>query len=191
MDQVRMGVSFLAVSLALLTVTGCSIGKRAQSPTNSQPTASGQPPAPQAADAVRQPQTEPGALRAGEASGSYTAKGETVPLRFAYAGHAQRFGNDSIVVLVTDLPIPPEAVADEIKSQTMLLGEKIRGLEYAIDKDGYWVRFHPGQYQESKGRALKEFSVENDTVKGRDEDAGDLTNGKYSRSVRFAATVIK
>jgi hypothetical protein len=181
----------LAVSLALFTVTGCSIGKRAQSPTNSQPTGPTQQPIQQKTDAARRPQAEPGVFSVGEASGSYTAKGETVPLQFAYAGHARRFGSDSIVVLLTDRPIPPQAVAEEIKSQTMLLGEKVRGLEYAIDKDGYWVRFHPGQYQESKGGALKEFSIENDTVKGRDEDAGDLTNGKYARSVRFAATVIK
>jgi hypothetical protein len=34
----------------------------------------------------------------------------------------------------------------------MLLDGKIRGLEYAIMKDGYWVRYHPGQYQKAKDR---------------------------------------
>lgn len=112
-------------------------------------------------------------------------------LKYAYAGRAQRFGEESIVVLLTDQPIPPEAVAEEIKSQPMLLDKKIRGLEYAIGKDGYWVRFHPGQYQESKTKSLSDYSLENDVVKGSDEDAGDLTNGKYKRSVKFTAPLSK
>jgi hypothetical protein len=103
----------------------------------------------------------------------------------------QRFGEESIIVLLTDNPIPPEALADEIKSQTMLLDKKIRGLEYVFSKDGYWVRFHPGQYQESKSGSLKDYSVENDVVKGTDEDPGDLTDGKYKRSVKFVATISK
>jgi hypothetical protein len=127
----------------------------------------------------------------GEATGSYTANGETVVLKYAYAGRGQRFGEESIIVLVTDQPIPPDAVADEIKSQTMLLDKKIRGLEYVFSKDGYWVRFHPSQYQESKSAQLKEYSVGNDVVKGADEDSGDLTDGKYKRSVRFVATISK
>ena len=127
----------------------------------------------------------------GKATGSYTANGETVVLKYAYAGRGKRFGEESIIVLVTDQPIPPDAVADEIKSQTMLLDKKIRGLEYVFSKDGYWVRFHPGQYQESKSGSLKDYSVENDVVKGADEDDGDLTNGKYKRSVKFVATVSK
>ncbi len=131
------------------------------------------------------------AVRAGEVSGSYTANGETVTLKYAYAGRAQRFGEESIVVLLTDQPIPPAAVAEEIKSQPMLLDKKIRGLEYAIGKDGYWVRFHPGQYQESKSKPLSDYSLENGVVKGSDEDAGDLTNGKYKRSVKFTAPLLK
>lgn len=131
------------------------------------------------------------AARTGEVTGSYTANGETVTLKYAYAGRAQRFGEESIVVLLTDQPIPPEAVAEEIKSQPLLLDKKIRGLEYAIGKDGYWVRFHPGQYQESKTKSLSDYSLENDVVKGSDEDAGDLTNGKYKRSVKFTAPLSK
>ncbi|HJZ82919.1 MAG TPA: hypothetical protein VKD91_21310, partial [Pyrinomonadaceae bacterium] len=68
---------------------------------------------------------------------------------------------------------------------------KIRGLEYAIMKDGYWVRYHPSQYQESKSPALKDYSVENDIVKGSDEEKGDFTDGKYSRSVKFVAAISK
>src|SRR6185295_138534 len=128
-------------------------------------------------------QVDPGALKVGEASGSYTAKGETVTLKYAYAGRAQRFGDESMIILLTDKEIPAEALADEIKNQTMLGDGKIRGLEYAIMKDGYWVRYHPSQYQESKSSGLKDYLAENDTVKGADEDKGDVTNGRYSRSV--------
>ena len=68
---------------------------------------------------------------------------------------------------------------------------KVRGLEYAIMKDGYWVRYHPGQYQESKGPRLKDYVVENDVVKGSDEEKGDVTDGKYARSVKFVAAISK
>jgi len=168
-------------------LTACS-GKLLS--TNKQSTnATPQPSTPQVNSAP--PKSDSTVSSAGQATGSYTASGETVVLKYAYAGRGQRFGEDSIIVLVTDLPIPPEAVAEEIKSQPMLLDKKIRGLEYVFSKDGYWVRFHPSQYQESKTSPLKDYSVENDVVKGTDEDSGDLTDGKYKRSVKFVATISK
>ena len=96
-----------------------------------------------------------------------------------------------MVILLTDKPIPPDAVAEEIKSQKLLLAESIRGLEYVIDKNGMWVRFHPGQYQESSGNKLKEYSVDGDVVRGIDENDGSLSDGRYARSVKFAAAVVK
>jgi hypothetical protein len=127
----------------------------------------------------------------GEASGSFTVKGETFTLKYAYAGRAQRFGSEAIVILLTDQEIPAAALAEEIKDQTMLLDNKIHGLEYAIMKDGYWVRYHPGQYQESKGPTLKDYVVENDVVKGSDEEKSELSDGKYTRSVKFVAAISK
>ena len=38
---------------------------------------------------------------------------------------------------------------------------------------------------------LKEFTVENDVVRGIDENDGDLSNGRYARSVKFVATMAK
>jgi hypothetical protein len=170
-------------SLFMVTMTACS-GKL--SSTNGQPSpAASQKSTPQNGTG----QQSQNASAAGEATGSYTANGETVVLKYAYAGRGRRFGEDSIIVLVTDQPIPPEAVAEEIKSQTLLLDKKIRGLEYVFSKDGYWVRFHPSQYQESKSTQLKDYSVTNDVVKGTDEDGGELTNGKYERSVKFEAKI--
>ncbi|MFN2511241.1 MAG: hypothetical protein ABR568_07325 [Pyrinomonadaceae bacterium] len=139
---------------------------------------------------------EESALSVGQASGSYTSKGETVELKYAYAGRGKRFGQDheSIIVLVTDKPIPADSVAAEIKSQGLLFDEKIRGLEYVIqpDKESYWVCFHPTQYQESNsGSHLEEFSVAGETVTGRDEDDGRLNDGRYKVSVRFVAAIVK
>ena len=130
-------------------------------------------------------------MQPGQATGTYTAKGEVVELKYSYAGRAVRFGSESLVILVTDKPIPPEAVAEEIKSTPLLEGDKIRGLEYVIDENGMWVRYHPSQYQESGSNKLKEYKVENDVVRGVDDNAGDLSNGKYARSVRFVAAIAK
>jgi len=183
--ELLLGV-IIAFCLLFLAITVSCSGKR--SSTNNQSinqTRQNSTPPPETA----KPPVEPGALSPGEANGSYTAKGETVTLKYAYAGRGERFGSESIIVLLTDKPIPPEALAEEIKFQTMFGEEKIRGLEYVFSKDGYWVRFHPSQYQESKSSTLRDYSVENDIVKGSDDDKGDLTDGKYSRSVKFAAKI--
>jgi hypothetical protein len=181
----------LLLVLGLLTICSCTAKRSTQANANNPPAPTSQ--ATETPKPGNEPATpaEPGALRVGEASGSYTSKGETVTLKYAYAGRGQRFGEESVVILLTDKEIPPEALAEEIKDQTMLLDGKIRGLEYAIMKDGYWVRYHPGQYQESKGPTLKDYVIENEVVKGSDEDKGDLTDGKYARSVKFVAAIRK
>jgi hypothetical protein len=137
------------------------------------------------------PQAQSGDLQPGQASGTYTAKGEVVELKFAYAGRAVRFGDESLVILLTDKPIPSEALAEEIKSTPLLDGDKIRGLEYVIDENGMWVRFHPSQYQESSSNKLKEYKVENDIVRGIDETDASLSDGRYARSVKFVAAIAK
>lgn len=165
---------------AAIVITACASNKpatnestnqSAQSPTSSAPA---------------------GGLQPGQASGTYTAKGETVEVKYAYAGRAERFGSESLVILLTDKPIPAEALAEEIKSAALLEGEKIRGLEYVMmDENSMWVRYHPGQYQESSSNKLKEYKVENDVVRGIDDNDSDLSNGKYPRSVKFVATIAK
>ena len=95
------------------------------------------------------------------------------------------------MILLTDKPIPADAVAEEIKSTPLLEGDKIRGLEYAIDENGMWVRYHPSQYQESGTNKLKDYKVENDTVRGVDENESSFSDAKYSRSVKFVAAIIK
>jgi hypothetical protein len=190
----RQAIFILSLIAVAVSATACTKDRSTQPNANNQPTqtarASESPKSQTETSTPNQP-TEPGALRVGEASGTYTAKGETVTLKYAYAARAQRFGEESVVVLLTDKEIPAEALSEEIKSQTMLLDGKIRGLEYAFMKDGYWVRYHPSQYQESKGPSLKDYVVENDVVKGSDEEKGGLSDGKYARSVKFVAAIQK
>jgi hypothetical protein len=170
-------------------ITACSAKQTTTSQTTNQ-SASTQPKE-SAAQTPAPPAAPSGELQPGQASGSYTAKGETVDLKYAYAGRAERFGAESMVILLTDKPIPPEALAEEIKSAPLLEGEKIRGLEYVIDDNGMWVRFHPSQYQESSSNKLKDYKVENGIVRGVDDNSSDLSGGKYARSVKFVATIAK
>ena len=174
-----------------VTITSISCSQRSIAPTSntnqSAQTEVKQSPNPETARAP----TQSGDLQPGQASGTYTAKGEVVELKYAYAGRAQRFGSDSLVILLTENPIPPEAIAEEIESTTLLEGEKLRGLEYAIDENGMWVRYHPSQYQESSSNKIKNYKVENDRVSGADENDGSLSDGKYARSVKFVAAIVK
>lgn len=172
-------------------VAGCSLNKKpSANETANQSGPIGEKPSP-AESQTTQPSAQAGDLQPGQASGTYTAKGEVVDLKYAYAGRAVRFGAESLVVLLTDKPIPPEAVAEEIKSTPLLEGDKVRGLEYVIDENGMWVRFHPSQYQESSSNKLKEYKVENGVVRGIDENEGGLSDGKYARSVKFVAAITK
>ena len=185
----RLLVCVLCFTLA--TISACSFNKQSPaSNTSNQSPQSVEKQSPAKADPAPS-QAQIAGLQPGDATGTYTAKGEVVELKHSYAGRGVRFGSESLIILVTDKPIPPEAVAEEIKSTPLLEGDKIRGLEYVIDENGMWVRFHPSQYQESGSNKLKEYKVENDIVRGVDDNAGDLSNGKYARSVRFVAAIAK
>jgi hypothetical protein len=168
-----------------VVLTACSTNKQPGENSNS---ATSTPAKVEATPA--QPASATG-LQPGQASGTYTANGESVELKYAYAGRGERFGTEATIILLTDKPIPAEEVAAEIKTQNLLQSEQVRGLEYVVDKDGLWVRFHPGQYQESISMQLKEYAVEGDIVRGTDENDGKYSNGKYARSVKFVATIVK
>ena len=186
-----MKTVLLTALVMVVVFFGACLAKKAPTPrASSSPSATdtskasgtSQPPSPSKA--------EPGELQVGQASGSYTARGQKVELKYAYAGRAVRFSTESLVILLTDQPIPADQIAEEIKSTTLLEGEKLRGLEYVIDDNGTWVRFHPSQYQESStSNKLKNYRVDGDTVRGED-DSGGLSD-KYSRSVKFVAAIIK
>ena len=182
-----------AFCLAIVAASGgCSLHKQAANENtnhNAPSTTTASPATPTTTHPVAT--VAGGELQPGEASGTFTAKGEKVELKYAYAGRAVRFGTESLVILLTDKPIPSDALAEEIKSATLLEDEKLRGLEYVLDENSMWVRYHPGQYQESSRNKLKEYKVENGTVRGFDDNDGNLSEGKYARSVRFVATIGK
>jgi hypothetical protein len=76
----------LLLLLGLLTICSCATKRSTQSNANNPPSAtSRETEAPKPGAETAKPQVESGALRVGEASGSYTAEGETVNLRYAYA----------------------------------------------------------------------------------------------------------
>ena len=186
----RLLTSALFFTVAV-TITACSSNRQLPpSETNNQSARNANQQSPAKVETVS-PQAQPGELQPGQASGTYTARGEVVELKYAYAGRAVRFGDESLVILLTDQPIPSEALAEEIKSTPLLEGEKIRGLEYVIDENGMWVRYHPSQYQESGSNKIKEYKVENKVVRGVDENDGGLSDGKYARSVKFVAPIAK
>ena len=185
----RLFVCALSFTIAT-TIAGCSFNKQSSPSNNSnQPAQSENKESPARAETT-QPPAQAGELQPGQASGTYTDKGEVVELKYAYAGRGVRFGSESLIILLTDNPIPSGAVAEEIKSTPLLEGDKIRGLEYVIEENGMWVRFHPSQYQESGSNKLKDYKVENEIVRGFD-DGGSLSDGKYARSVKFVAAITK
>lgn len=189
MNRLFICASCLAVVVAL---SACGLIK--QSPTSTSTNQSAQAPKESPAKPETPPPASPanaGELQPGQASGTFTAKGEVVELKYSYAGRAERFGSDSLVVLVTEKPIPAESLAEEIKSAALMEDEKIRGLEYVIDENSMWVRYHPGQYQESSSNKLKEYKVENGIVRGIDDNDGNLSNGRYARAVKFVAAIAK
>ena len=190
MNRLLAYASCFAVAIAM---TACVANK--QVPTNesanqsAQNTATESPAKP--AETQPAPATQAGELQPGQASGNFTVKGEVIQVKYSYAGRAERFGTESMVILLTETPIPAEAVTEEIKSAALFESQKLRGLEYVIDENSMWVRYHPGQYQESGSMKLKEYKVENGIVRGIDETDGDLGGEKRPRTVKFVATIAK
>jgi hypothetical protein len=139
----------------------------------------------------------------GEASGSFTAAGKTVTLKYAYAWLGRQFKTSSgdvqaYHVTLTDRPLPAESLITVKKFRTdvkdMLILGQIHGLEYIIHKYGYWVAFHWDNhdvYDLTSTTVLKEFSVENNIVKGRDEGKENISGATYSRAVSFVAPLPK
>jgi len=128
------------------------------------------------------------ALQEGQASGNIKVEGATIGLKYAYAGHGEMFGEDAIVVLLTNKPIPQDKLAKVFEDSYGMFPDGIDGLEYKINK-GFWVRFHPGAFQSSGINTLHDYSVENGVVKGADLDSTSFDGKEYNRSVSFIARV--
>jgi len=128
-------------------------------------------------------------LKEGEASGTIVDEGQTITLKYAYAGHGEMFGEDAIVVLVTETPVSPDALAKAFEEKFGIFPRDNKGLEYKVGK-GFWVMYHPSGFQTSGINTLKDYSVESGIVKGRDDDSTNFSGKDYKRSVSFVARVL-
>ena len=172
--------------LLLFALSACSTtqpSNKNQPGTSTQPAA---PAAPAAASAAAKPA---GDLKEGEASGSIVDEGQTINLKYAYAGHTEMFGEDAVVVLVTENPVAPDVLAKAFEDKFGIFPRDNKGLEYKVGK-GFWVMYHPSGFQTSGINTLKNYSVENGVVKGSDEDSTKFNDKDYKRSVSFVARVL-
>ena len=164
----------------LLVLAACSTK---QTPSNnSQPAAGNQPSQPS-----QQPSPMQGDLREGEASGTIIDEGQPVTLKYAYAGNGEMFHEDALIILLTEAPVPPEELSKAFEEYGTF-PKSTRGLQYKVGK-GFWVMYHPSGFQTSGINTLKDYSVENGVVKGRDEDSTSFDGKEYKRSVSFVARV--
>ena len=168
--------------ILFLALTACSSQPSSNSNQPAKPAIANQPSQPTASQPT-------GALKEGEASGTIVDEGQTINLKYAYAGHGEMFGEDAIVVLVTENPIAPDALAKAFEEKFGIFPRDNKGLEYKVGK-GFWVMYHPSGFQTSGINTLKDYSVENGIVKGRDEDSTDFSGKDYKRSVSFVARVL-
>ena len=177
----------LLTVVLLFTLAACSTQPTPSNGNgNSQPVASSQPAAssqPSSASAEAKPVD---ALKEGEASGSIVDEGTTIVLKHAYAGYGEMFGEEAVVILVSESPMTPEALANYFVEKFAQYPKDNKGLEYNVGK-GFWVRYRPSGFQTSGINTLKTYSVENGIVKGRDEDSTNFDGKEYKRSVSFVA----
>ena len=169
----------------LLVLTACSTMQTASNKNQpSQPAAANQPSQPSSA-------AKPlGALQEGEASGTIVDAGQTITLRYAYAGLGKAFNEDGVIFLLTESPIAPEVLASTFEKEYGIFPDGNKGLEYKLGK-GFWVMYHPSGFQTSGINTLKDYSLENGIVRGRDEDSDTFDGKEYKRSVSFVARVLE
>lgn len=176
MNRLLIGILFLAFS-------ACSTNQPPSSNRQGSQQGAGSP----ANQPAQSPAASPGTLREGQASGTITVEGETVTLQYAYAGRGEQFGEEAVILLLTDIPVSQEHLAKGFEGYGVF-PEGARGLEYKIGK-GFWVMYHPSYFQTSGISTLKDYSVENGIVKGQDEDSTSFSGKEYKRSVSFVAAL--
>jgi len=115
-------------------------------------------------------------------------EGQTITLKYAYAGQGEQFDEPAIVILLTETPIAPDVLSKAFEESFGIFPRDNKGLEYKVGK-GFWVMYHPSGFQTSGINTLKDYSVENGVVRGRDEDSTDFSGSVYKRSVSCVARV--
>src|SRR5262249_35454765 len=105
-------------------------------------------------------------LKVGQASGSIVVGSEIIPLKYAYATTGEMFEEPAVVVMVSETEITDEALNKALASSfSVFFPSDNKGLEYKVGK-GFWVMYHPGNFQTSGINTFKEYSVENSIVRG-------------------------
>ena len=147
----------------------------------------------------------PGEVVKGQASGSFTAGGKTVKLKYAYAAPRRVSGMDfSIRVVLTDLPLLRKVLIDKAtfldQGSKELWDGEIMGIAYDLEnteltRDLY---FRPGKpwtdgtnsFSPHDGhfQTIKHFSIQHGrVVKGEDEGSSTEAGVEYRWSVSFVA----
>ena len=130
-------------------------------------------------------------LKVGEASGSIVVGSETIPLKYSYATTGTMFDEPAVVVMVTETEMTAEAINKALDSSfSVSFPSDNKGLEYKVGK-GFWVMYHPDNFQTSGINTFKEYSVENGIVRGHDEETTNFDGKDYKRSVSFVAKIIE
>lgn len=170
-------------TLAVLLLVALAACSTQQTPSNSN-----QPGQPAVAPQASQPTAAtkpPGTLQEGEAAGTIVDEGESITLKYAYAGHTKMFKEDAVGILLTEAPLTPQDV-EKAFGEYGSFPRTTRGLHYNVG-EGFWVKYNPSGFQTSGINTLKDYSVENGVVRGRDEDSTNFDGKEYKRSVSFVA----
>jgi hypothetical protein len=183
MQQGDFRMKRILIVVLFLALCGCARKQPASQSANADP---GKVP--------EQPRSEQ--PKRGEATGTFTVDGQTFTVKYAYADRLPRSHKENVKdinVLVTDKPIPEAALADEMQNSTKLSAGEIRGVRYIIfaAEGGFAFQIYPSAVSSSVTENLKEFAVEGDSVKGRDEDSLTFFEKTYSRSLSFVAPLPK
>ena len=102
----RLLVCALTFTIAT-TLAGCSFNKQSAPSNNSNRPAQSENKQSPARAETTQPPAQAGELQPGQASGTYTDKGEVVELKYAYAVMEFALAAQSLIILLTDKPFSP------------------------------------------------------------------------------------
>jgi hypothetical protein len=154
----------------------------------------------QAAAAVAQtPPAIP--AKSGEAAGTVQAGKTMVTLKHAYALGPMDRGGQVYQIMLTDGPVPPEALAKELAlggGQSLLRSSKLSGITLLVDADGFVRNATPfiGDIRGSKmlasGGKLDSFAVAPTGIKGQGRKGAADTQGQgWSYAASWNAAVTK
>jgi len=137
----------------------------------------------------------------GDAAGTVQLGSTTVTLKHAYALGPMDRGGQVYQIMLTDGPVPPEALAKELAlggGQSLLRSSKLSGITLLVDSEGYLRNVVPfiGDIRGSKMLAsagkLDSFAVAPTGIKGQGrKGSGDTQGQGWSYAASWNAAVTK